>query len=229
MLRRSARGHSASFFQARRQIVLGAVILGLVAVAPVGAAETAIDRLERLGRALRQHEVWQSEYRQEYVAAGMTFGEEAQGTVWIAWPDRAHFREASSGGAEGVRWLGMEGRVFRLVDLEVPSCDDHALDDEDWARVPLAAVLDPRGAVQSFSILDHGSDGVMLKPRDPGGIDRVEVKLDPTGLPAEVAVIDVQGAVNRLWFEGWSSGNGPPEGRWLPAPPDGLVCVETVS
>jgi hypothetical protein len=121
--------------------------------------------------------------------------------------------------------MGLEGRLVRLVDAGVPSCDEHRLDDDEWARVPLAAVLDPRGAVDRFTVLEHGDHGFVLVPREPGGVDRVEVVLGEDDLPDEVVVIDPQGATNRLRFADWYGAVGPPDGSWLPEPPPGLECV----
>jgi len=44
-------------------------------------------------------------------------------------------------------------------------------------------------------------------------------------LPAEVTVIDPQGASNRLRFGDWTAVEGPPGGAWLPQPPPGVECV----
>ena len=64
----------------------------------------------------------------------------------------------------------------------------------------MAAVLDPAGAVEHFSVLDLGDDGFALEPRQTGGVARVEVKLGARSLPVEVVIIDPQGSVNRLQF-----------------------------
>jgi hypothetical protein len=152
----------------------------------------------------------------------MSAGEEERGIVWVSWPDRAHFQSADPA---AVRTMAMEGRRVRLVDLEVPSCDDHRLDDAEWARMPLAAVLDPRQAVDRFAILDHGERGIVLIPHEPGGVSRVEVVLRPDRLPEELVIIDPQGATNRFRFDGWSATEAPPDGRWLPEPPPGVECV----
>lgn len=177
--------------------------------------------LEALGRALRGGTAWQADYAQEYIAAGMGAGDEQNGQVVVAWPDRALFRSVDP----ETQMMGLEGRMVRLLDLEVPSCDDHILDDEEWARVPLAAVLDPRGAVERFTVLEFGERGFALVPREPGGIDRVEVILGEDDLPEAVVVIDPQGATNHLQFSGWRRADGPADGSWLPEPPPGLDCV----
>lgn len=195
-----------------------AVLLGL---APLAATDGPIDRLERLGRTLRSQPAWSASYHQEYVPAGMTMGEEEVGTVWIAWPDRAHF----SVGDPMVRVMGMDGRRVRLIDHESATCDDHQIDDDEWSKIPLAAVLDPQAAVDGFVVLDWGAAGVALEPRDPGGVARVEVELGSGGLPSEIVVIDPQGATNRLRFAGWRRAPGPPGGAWLPAAPAGIECV----
>jgi len=184
-------------------------------------ADGPIERLEALGAVLRREPAWSATYDQEYLPAGMTAGEEETGTVWIAWPDRAYFRF----GTPVVREMGMDGRRVRLVDMEVDGCDDHLIDDDEWKRIPLAAVLDPKSAVDRFTVLEHGADGFSLVPHDPGGVARVDVVLRADRLPDEVVVTDPQGATNRLRFGTWAVADGPPEDSWLPEPPPGVECV----
>jgi hypothetical protein len=206
-----------------RAAPVAAVFAVLVVSASIATAQSEgpIERLEAIGRGLRGQPAWRASYHQEYVAAGMTAGEEADGKVWVSWPDRALFRT----GDPVIRMMGMGGRRVRLVDLEVASCDDHRIDDEEWARIPLAAILDPKQAVDRFSILDLGDYGVVLVPREPGGVARLEVFVGSDRLPTEVVVIDPQGATNRLQFAGWQPAEGPPGGQWLPASPPGIECV----
>ena len=206
----------------RQTFFLIAATAVLVTLAPDAAAQgSGMLALEALGESLRGSSAWRAEYSQEYIAAGMGAGDELSGTVVVAWPDRALFRSNDP----ETQMMGLEGRKVRLVDLEVPSCDEHLLDDDEWARVPLAAVLDPRGAVEHFTVLEHGERGFVLVPREPGGVDRVEVVLGEGNLPDEVVVVDPQGATNRLRFTGWKTADGPPEGSWLPSSPPGLECV----
>lgn len=190
------------------------------------AQESGMLALEALGSALRGSPAWQADYRQEYIAAGMTAGETANGVVVAAWPDRALFRTVDP----QTQMMGLDGRLVRLVDLTIPSCDEHLLGDDEWARIPLAAaVLDPRSAIDRFSVLEHGTQGFTLIPREPGGVDRVEVSLGDDDLPNEVVVVDPQGATNRLHFTAWRPTDGPPNGSWLPQPPPGLECVSDES
>ena len=177
--------------------------------------------LEELGAALRSAPAWHCDYRQEYIPAGMSAGEVIDGEVLAAWPDRALFQS----GDPATQLMGLDGRVVRLVDFSVPSCDEHLLDDDEWARVPLAAILDPRSALNHFSVFESGNHGFALVPREPGGVARVEVVLNEANLPQEVVVIDPQGATNRLVFTNWRSSDGPPNGSWLPDAPPGLDCV----
>jgi len=177
--------------------------------------------LEALNAALRDKPAWQAEYSQEYVAAGMGAGDEVSGVVVVGFPDQALFRATAPPG----QMMGLEGRSVRLVDFEVPSCEEHQLDDDEWSRVPLAAVLDPPSAVDRFTVLALGANGFTLVPREPGGVDRVEVVLGDSDLPDEVVVVDPQGATNRLRFTAWRPADGPPDGKWLPEPPPGLECI----
>jgi hypothetical protein len=197
-------------------VVLGAAI-------PAAAQQGAITLLEDLASALRERPVWTAPYHQEFVPAGMTVGEQVEGEVWVAWPDRARFRS----GSPTVQMMGLDGRLVRLVDLDLPSCEEHRLDDDEWARIPLAAVLDPRSAVDRFTVLALGDRGFALAPRRPGGVARVEVVLRPDNLPLEVVVIDPQGATNRLEFGAWTALAQPPEGGWLPLAPAGVECTGT--
>ena len=198
-----------------------ALAVGCLLGGSAAAQDPGMAALESLGRALRGAGAWQAQYRQEYIAAGMSAGDEVAGVVMVAWPDRALFRT----GDPATQMMGLDGRVVRLVDLEASSCDDHVLDADEWARVPLAAVLDPRGAVDRFTVMDHGERGFVLVPREPGGVDRLEVVLGDGDLPVEIVVVDPQGSTNRLRFTGWRKSDGPAEGSWLPDPPPGLDCI----
>jgi hypothetical protein len=177
--------------------------------------------LTLLASALKESKAWQADYRQEYIAAGMDFGEEESGRVTVAWPDRATFRT----GEPLRQMMGLDGRTVRLVDLEVSSCDQHILSNEEWARIPLAAILDPAAAVEHFSVTGIGRNGFALVPREQGGVRRVEVVLDSDHFPSEVVVTDPQGAVNRLSFSTWQKADPPAEDQWLPSPPGGVDCI----
>lgn len=198
--------------------VLLAVVLG---VSSSEAGEPPIDRLESLNRSLSSEAVWLADFQQEYIPAGMSLGDEAAGRVWLAWPDRALFHT----GDPPVRLMGLQGRSVRLVDLGDRTCDEHQLSDREWERVPLAAVLDPRGALVHFDVTDHDGVDIVLTPKEPGGVDRVELVLGGDGLPREVLIRDPQGAVNRLTFTEWRAASEPPNGVWLPAVADDLECV----
>jgi hypothetical protein len=204
----------------RALLKVGCAIVGF-ASGIATAQDRALDRLDDLGVALSAEATWTAEYEQEYVPAGMTMGEEAEGRVWLAWPDRALFHT----GAPPRRLMGLLGRTVRLVDLDDRTCDEHRLSDREWERVPLAAVLDPGGAQGHFDVVGHGETGIALTPKEPGGVDRVEVILGEGDLPAEVTIRDPQGATNRLIFSGWEAAEEPGQGRWLPSAPDGIECV----
>jgi hypothetical protein len=204
-----------------RRIALCAVAVALTTASVAPSREPAVDRLESLNRALARESGWTAGFDQEFTPVGMTIGEEATGRVWLSWPDRALFHTG-----EPVRqMMGLSGRTVRLIDLEDETCDERVLTDREWERIPLAAVLDPRGALVHFDVADDGERGIVLIPREPGGVDRVEVVLGDDGLPLEITIRDPQGAVNRLGFSGWERAEGPPLRLWLPTPPDGVECV----
>lgn len=195
--------------------------LVLLWCSPAPSQDKALEVLEALNRALSSEAGWRAEFEQEYTPAGMTMGEEAVGSVWLAWPDRALFHT----GDPAFRLMGLQGRTVRLVDLNDETCDEHELSDREWERVPLAAVLDPRGAQVRFDIRERDDTGIILVPRQPGGVDRVEVILGADNLPVEVSIWDPQGAVNCLEFTHWTPSKEPPDGAWLPASPDGVECA----
>ena len=199
----------------------GAAVVAVCLCSAATAQERGMAALERLGHALQSAESWQADYRQEYIAAGMVSGETVAGTVVVSWPDRAIFRT----GEPAIQEMGIDGRVVRLIDHELPSCDEHVIDDDEWARVPLAAVLDPSQALEHFTVLDGGNRGFILVPRELGGVDRVAVEIGEDDLPLEVVVVDPQGSTNRLHFTGWKKAQQPPDGSWLPDPPAGLECI----
>ncbi len=199
------------------RILIILVIAGSAELVSAGGMEV----LESLSRALRSEEAWFASYHQEYVPAGMTSGEVVDGTVWISWPNRALF----SSGEPPLRMMGLQGRSVRLLDLDVPSCDDHELTAEEWASIPLAAVLDPAGAVDGFSVLEHGESGFVLIPREPSGVARVTIELGPDNLPQKITITDPQDGTNEMSFVDWQGKRAPPDGMWLPKPPEGLNCI----
>ncbi|MEN8165266.1 MAG: outer-membrane lipoprotein carrier protein LolA [Acidobacteriota bacterium] len=200
--------------------VLVAIAL-LVSGTAIADRDPAMERLQALGTALQTRSTWTASYAQEYVPPGMSLGEQVVGQVWVAWPDKALFAT----GSPVVRWMGLSGRLVRLLDFENLSCDDHLLTAEEWERIPLIAVLDPRAAVAQFSVIAEGEHGLVLIPREAGGVSRVEIFIGGDGLPARVVVRDPQGAVSNFDFTDWQAAEGPPEGAWLPAPPDEIDCI----
>jgi len=185
------------------------------------AAESGIDRLEALASRLRSEPGWRASYVQEYVPAGMDLGDEERGAVTVGWPDKARF----DAGDPTEREMGLEGRLVRLVDLEATTCDEHVLTDDEWQRMPLAAVLEPQRALDHFSVGALGEHGLVLTPYEPGGVARLELEVGADGLPLHLVLEDPQGAVNRLDFADWRATDGAPSGGWLPSPPSGMSCV----
>lgn len=199
--------------------IAAAVSFVLLVAIPAAGQQGPMTLLENLASALRSRPAWTATYHQEFVPAGMAEGERVDGEVWVAWPDRALFES----GDPVIRLMGLDGRRVRLVDLDVPSCEDHELSDDEWSRIPLAVVLDPHGAVDRFTVLDLGNRAFGLVPRSPGGVARVEVVVGADDLPRQVLVLDPQGSSNRLDFVSWRPASSP-EGGWLPAAPPGVSC-----
>ena len=200
--------------------VLAAIALLASSIA-IADRDPAMERLQALGTALQTRSTWTASYAQEYVPPGMSLGERVVGQVWVAWPDKALFAT----GNPVVRWMGLSGRLIRLLDFENLSCDDHLLTAEEWERIPLIAVLDPNAALAQFSIVAEGERGLILIPREAGGVSRVDISIGENGLPARVVVSDPQGAVSTFDFTEWEAADGPPEGQWLPAPPGDIFCI----
>jgi len=200
--------------------VLAAIALLASSIA-IADRDPAMERLQALGTALQTRSTWTASYAQEYVPPGMSLGERVVGQVWVAWPDKALFAT----GNPVVRWMGLSGRLIRLLDFENLSCDDHLLTAEEWERIPLIAVLDPNAALAQFSIVAEGERGLILIPREAGGVSRVYISIGENGLPARVVVSDPQGAVSTFDFTEWEAADGPPEGQWLPAPPGDIFCI----
>jgi hypothetical protein len=204
----------------RSAVFVAAGLLAAFTFLSAQAQLSPMTALEALGTALKSAPAWQADYRQEYIPAGMTSGEILTGQVEIAWPHNALFLT----GDPVIQKMGLERRTVRLIDLEMGSCDQHLLDDEEWSRIPLAAVLDPSTALDHFTVLEHGERGFALVPREAAGVDRVEVLLGGDNLPIEVVIVDPQGATNRLQFEAWQPSEQP-AASWLPDPPPGVDCV----
>lgn len=202
---------------------LVAVLLFVLPVIGIEASERdpAMERLQSLATALQTRSTWTASYSQEYLPPGMTLGEEVHGQVWLGWPDKALFAT----GDPVLRWMGLSGRIVRLLDFENVSCDDHLLTDEEWERIPLVAVLDPHTAVEQFSIVSEGERGLVLIPRTVGGVARIEIESGQDGLPIQVIVTDPQGAVSIFKFANWEAEPGPPGGVWLPVPPKPIECL----
>jgi len=196
-----------------------ALLATLALAAAPSAAGGGLERLQRLADTFRTRPAWHARYEQRYVPAGFAEGETARGEVWVGWPDRALWAT----GEPPVRWLGAAGRRVRLVDLEVGSCEERTLGAAEWARLPLTAVVDPGRAVERFTILEEGGT-VVLVPRTPGDIARVELVVGGDGLPAVVTLHDAAGAVNRIRFLGWAP--VAPPASWLPEPPPGVRCAD---
>lgn len=210
----------------RASILVMALVAAVAWTARCRAAGPASDRaglqmLAELGTRLKTRTVWTAAYRQTFIPVGMASGEEVNGRIWIGWPDRALFKS----GDPVNRIMGLAGRRVRLVDLADSSCEDHTLTDDEWQRIPLVAVLDPTAALKHFAVTVDADHRLVLAPIRVGGVRRVELEMGDDGMPAEVVVLDPQGAVNRFTFRSWHGGDRGPAGGWIPAPPRDIPCT----
>jgi hypothetical protein len=191
----------------------------LIAASAGAQGDPAMERLTALGEALQEGAVLSAPYTQVFLPAGMSLGDEETGVVWVSWPDRALFAM----GDPVIREMGLDGRDVRLLDAEAGTCDDHRLTDEEWQRIPLAALLEPTAAVDRFTVLALDDGGIALVPREEGGVARIEVALDGASRPTLLVIEDPQGGTNTFEFGEWSSASAPARG-WLPDPPEGVPC-----
>ncbi len=202
-------------------VVFALILSAGSTIATAQSADPALDRLQNLGTMLKTRGVWTADYSQEYIPSGMTIGEIVEGEVWVSWPDHALF----ASGEPVLRWMGLSGLDVRLLDLENQTCDDHFLTVEEWERIPLVAILEPGRATDRFRVEATGERGLSLTPREPAGVDKVTIEIGDDGLPRTVVVHDPQGATSSFDFKDWQPAEAPPEGNWLPAPPEGIDCV----
>jgi len=81
--------------------------------------------------------------------------------------------------------------------------------------------------VAHFTLVENAEGkGFVLIPREPGGVARVEIVLDPRCRPSSILVLDPQGSSNRFHFGEWRASALPPDKDWLPAPPQGVACSQ---
>jgi outer membrane lipoprotein-sorting protein len=193
--------------------MIAPVILALAAVPPPS--------LERLAAALRGAPAWHAAFVQTYTPEGFDQGTSDKGSLTLVPPDELRFDYASP----GERVFAVDGAVARLVDRKRGSCEAVRLDRGTWARLPLAAVLDPGAAAHAFTIESTG-DGLRLIPHEPGpDLAEITVMLDGAGLPATVAVKDGAGNINQFEFTHWRTEKLPPNTLFRPALPGSPPCL----
>ena len=158
------------------------VAIVLLAAAAAGAAP----RLEQLAAALRGSRAWRADFVQTYIPQGFDQGTSEAGALTLVPPAELRFDYIAGGG----RVFAVDGTVSRLVDAANGSCDAARLDRGSWARLPLAAVLDPGAAERAFAVT--GSDHqLQLVPHEPTpDLALVTITLDDALMPRKVLVRD---------------------------------------
>lgn len=178
------------------------------------------DALDRLAGALRGAAAWQARFVQRYVPEGLQTGTTEGGTLTLVAPSSLRFDYAGA----SPRTFATDGTVARLVDQRAGTCDAVRLDAGTWARLPLAAVLDPGAARRAF-LVDSSGATLHLVPRDPTPeLAELTVTLGPDSLPSEVTVRDSSANLNTFTLSGWRAVRKPPAKSFTPALPGSPPC-----
>ncbi len=179
------------------------------------------DNLDRLAAVLRSARAWRADFTQVYTPEGFTEGTTDRGTFTLVPPARLRFDYTTG----SPRVFAADGRIGRLVDPAAGSCDAVQLDAGAWGRLPLAAVLDPPAARKAFTVESH--DGSLrLVPQEPTpDLAEITVRLDASGLPEAVTVLDGSGTRNAFAFTRWHAVTEPPASFFKPALPGREPCL----
>ncbi|MGE5236094.1 MAG: outer membrane lipoprotein carrier protein LolA [Acidobacteriota bacterium] len=177
--------------------------------------------LDALAATMKSAPAWHATFTQRYVPAGFTSGSTDHGRVLLAPPMRLRFDYDSA----SPRVFAVDGTVARLVDDAAGSCDAVLLDASEWGRLPLAALLDPAAARDTFTTTTHGNE-LRLVPRQPmPELAEVDVVVGHDGLPATVVAVDASGNRNEFTFGGWRRVAAPSDGLFQPSLPGTTPCA----
>ena len=194
-------------------VMLAAVAAG----APAGKAPS----LDHLAAALRSSHAWRADFVQTYTPVGFEQGTSEPGVLTLVPPAKLRFDYATGGG----RSFAVDGTISRLVDAKSGSCDAMRLDRGSWARLPLAAVLDPGAAEHTFAIEGSG-EKLRLVPREPiPDLASVTITLDRAGMPQAVLVLDSSGDRNKFQFTHWQPTREPAAAFFAPSLPGSPPCL----
>ncbi|MFI5142894.1 MAG: outer membrane lipoprotein carrier protein LolA [Thermoanaerobaculales bacterium] len=177
--------------------------------------------LEQLAAALRASRAWRAEFVQTYTPQGFDHGTSEPGILTVVPPAKVRFDYTASGG----RVFAVDGSISRLVDVGNGSCEAIRLDRGTWAKLPLAAVLDPAAAGRTF-VIEAKDHTLRLVPREPtADLAEVTITLDDDRLPRAVLVQDTAGNRNRFSFTRWQTTSEPPAKLFAPSLPGSPPCL----
>ena len=184
------------------------------------AALPGQDNLDRLAEVLRSARAWSADFTQVYLPEGFAQGTTERGTLTLAAPALLRFDYTTG----SPRVFATDGRVGRLVDPAAGSCDAVRLDAGTWGRLPLAAVLDPPAARKAFAV-ESEDRSLRLVPREPTpDLAEITLRLDASGHPETVTVLDGSGTRNTFAFSRWRAVAEPPRSFFQPALPGKEPC-----
>ncbi|HUK11822.1 MAG TPA: outer membrane lipoprotein carrier protein LolA [Thermoanaerobaculaceae bacterium] len=184
------------------------------------AAPAAAPSLEQLAAALRASPGWQVEFVQTYTPEGFDEGTSEPGTLTLAPPARLRFDYAGA----SPRVFAVDGSVARLVDPGNASCEATRLDQGAWARLPLAAILDPAAAERTFAV-EASAGRLRLVPREKvPELAEVVIGLDGGTLPHTVLVRDASGNRNQFALTRWKPIAAPAAALFAPSLPGKAPC-----
>ncbi len=193
----------------RRVLLIG---MAWAVAATAGAAD-----LESVAAAVAARPAWSARFVQVYVPAGFDSGTEDHGTLLLAPPDRVRFDYPE-------RVFAVDGAVATMVDRAAGSCETFRLDETNWGRLPLSALLDP-GAALGFFAVEPLDDGLRLTPHEPTpDLAAIDIVVGDGDMPAEVTVEDEAGNRNRFRFSQWAAASPPAADAFRPVLP-GIPCA----
>ena len=193
--------------------MLAIILLAAVAAAPPPS-------LERLAAVLHGSHAWRADFVQTYIPQGFDQGTSETGVLTLVPPAELRFDYTAGAG----RVFAVDGTVSRLVDAANGTCDAVRLDRGSWARLPLAALLDPGAAERAFAVT--GSDHhLQLVPHEPTpDLALATITLDGAPMPRTILVRDGGGNRNEFAFSHWRPAADPGASFFAPSLPGSPPC-----